>query len=72
MDDFRPLKYVARRAYELASTGRYPDFVSIEEAIIAEGYAESVPWLEMPGVIASISEICAISREQKPQSEPRA
>ena len=71
MDDFRPLKYVARRAYELASTGRYADFVSIEEAIIAEGYAESVPWLEMPAVIASISEICAVSREQETRSEPR-
>ena len=63
-DDSQPLKYVARRAYELALTGEYPDFVSIEEAIVREGYAEAVPWLEFPGVIESLSAICAISWER--------
>ncbi len=60
-DDSR-LAYVGKRAYELAMTGDHEDFASIQQAIIDEGYAESVPWLEFPGVMAALAEICAISR----------
>lgn len=71
-DDFRPIKYVVRRAYELALTGEYPDFVSIEEAIIREGHAESVPWLELPSVIESLSAICAVNWKHKPSAHAAA
>jgi hypothetical protein len=50
-------------AYELARSGYHQDFSSIQKAIIDEGYAESVAWLELPGVMAALAEICAISRE---------
>ena len=61
MDESR-LAYVGKRAYELAQTGDHEDFASIQQAIMDEGYAESVPWLEFPGVMAALAEICAISR----------
>jgi hypothetical protein len=57
------LRYVGRRAYELARSGQHEDFASIQQAIMREGYADGVPWLEWPGVIAAITEICAIARE---------
>ena len=57
------LAYVGRRAYELARSGRYADFASIERAIIDEGYDETVPWLEKPGVIEALDQICFVSRE---------
>ncbi|HEY4926455.1 MAG TPA: hypothetical protein VII20_18745 [Roseiarcus sp.] len=57
------LPYVGHRAYELARSGRYADFASIEQAIIDEGYDETVPWLERPGVIEALDQICFVSRE---------
>jgi hypothetical protein len=56
------MRYVARRAFDLASSGKYPDFVSIQETIVDEGFGEVVPWLERPGVMESLAEICVISR----------
>jgi hypothetical protein len=56
------LAYVGKRAYELAGTGEHEDFASVEQALIDEGYAESVAWLERPGVMAALAEICEISR----------
>jgi hypothetical protein len=57
------LAYVGRRAYELARSGNHEDFASIQMALMAEGYADSVAWLELPGVMAALTEICDISRE---------
>ena len=57
------LAYVGRRAYELARSGYHEDFASIQRAIMKEGYADCVPWLERDGVMASLAEICAITRE---------
>ena len=65
-DDFRPIKYVARRAYDLARGGEHADFASIERAIIGEGYEEFVPWLETPGVMMALDEICLASRLFEP------
>jgi hypothetical protein len=56
------LAYVGRRAYELAQTGKHEDFAAIQLAIMREGHAESVPWLERPGIIDAINQICIISR----------
>jgi len=64
------LAYVGRRAYELAQSGAHEDFASIQQAIIDEGYAESVPWLEFPGVMTALAEICAVSRSQSAVQEP--
>jgi hypothetical protein len=58
------LAYVGRRAYELAQTGRHEDFASIQQAIIDEGFDEWVPWLERPGVIESLNQICVSARRQ--------
>jgi hypothetical protein len=57
------LKYVGQRAYELARSGRFADFASIQQAIIDEGYDETVPWLERPGVMEALDQICFVSRE---------
>ena len=59
------LTYAARRAYDLARSGSYQDFVSIQEAIIDEGFGETVPWLERPGVIEALTEICVLSQQAK-------
>ena len=59
------LAYAARRAYDLASSGAYQDFCSIQEAIVEEGFAETVPWLERPGVMEALTEICVLSRQAK-------
>lgn len=56
------LAYVGRRAYELAQTGKHEDFAAIQLAIMKEGHAESVPWLERPGIIDAINQICVISQ----------
>jgi hypothetical protein len=57
------LTYATRRAYDLASSGTYQDFCSIQEAIVKEGFAETVPWLERPGVMEALTEICVLSRQ---------
>jgi hypothetical protein len=61
--DNQRLAYVGRRAYELARSGYHEDFASIQRAIMDEGFADSVAWLELPGVMAALAEICAVSRE---------
>jgi hypothetical protein len=62
-DPMDRLIYVGQRAYELARSGEHEDFASIERAIMDEGYDESVPWLERPGVIDALNEICFASRQ---------
>jgi hypothetical protein len=57
------LAYVGRRAYELAATGEHEDFAEIQRAIMNEGHAELVPWLEKPGVIDAINAICALNHK---------
>jgi len=57
------LAYVGRRAYELAAAGEHEDFAEVQRAIMKEGHAELVPWLEKPGVIDAINAICAIHRK---------
>jgi hypothetical protein len=57
------LACVGQRAYELARSGEHEDFASIEQAIMDEGYDESVPWLERPGVIEALNQICIVSRQ---------
>jgi hypothetical protein len=59
------LAYVGQRAYELARSGDHADFASIEQAIMDEGYDESVPWLERPGVIEALNEICFASKRSE-------
>jgi hypothetical protein len=50
------------KKYDLAQTGKHEDFAAIQLAIMREGHAESVPWLERPGIIDAINQICIISR----------
>jgi hypothetical protein len=60
------LIYVAQRAYELARSGDYSDLASVEKAIVAEGFADGVAWLERPDVKDSLQVICRNSRERRP------
>jgi hypothetical protein len=57
------LSYAAHRAYALAGSGSYPDFASIQEAIVEEGLAEFLPWFDRVGVVEALSEICVLSRQ---------
>jgi hypothetical protein len=59
------LACVGRRAYELARSGYHEDFASIQQALIEEGYAAGVAWLEVPGVMAALEQICAITCEDE-------
>jgi hypothetical protein len=60
-DDGR-FAHVVQIAYELAKTGDFEDFASIEKELIAEGFAEGVHWIERPGVRRALSEICVARR----------
>jgi hypothetical protein len=57
------LAYIGRRAYELARSGYHEDFASIQSALMGEGYADGVAWLEWPGVMSALEQICSIARE---------
>jgi hypothetical protein len=59
------LIYVAQRAYELARSGYYSDLASVEKAIIAEGFADGVAWLERPDVKDALQVICRNSLERR-------
>jgi hypothetical protein len=61
-DDGR-LAHVVQIAYELARTGDFEDFASLEREVIAEGFAEGVHWLEGPGIRRALDEICAARRQ---------
>jgi hypothetical protein len=60
-DDGR-FAHVVQIAYELARTGDFEDFASIEKEVIAEGFAEGVHWIERPTVRRALNEICTASR----------
>ena len=52
------LAHVVQIAYELARTGNFRDFESIEREVIAEGFEEGVHWIERPGIKHALTEIC--------------
>ena len=56
------LAHVVQIAYELARTGDYEDFASIEREVIAEGFAEGVHWIEKPGIRHALDDICESKR----------
>jgi hypothetical protein len=55
--------HVVQIAYELARTGDFADFDSIEREVIAEGFAEGVHWIERAGVRRALNEICDSKRQ---------
>ena len=61
-DDGR-FAHVVQIAYELARTGIFEDFASIEREVIAEGLEEGVHWLERPGIQRELTEICESTRQ---------
>jgi hypothetical protein len=65
------LIYVAQRAYELAGSGEYSDFASVEEAIVSEGFADGIAWLEKSHVKDALQVICRCSRERRPARPAR-
>jgi hypothetical protein len=60
-DDGR-FAHVVQIAYQLARTGDFEDFASIEKEVIAEGFAEGVHWIERPAVRRALNEICIAGR----------
>jgi hypothetical protein len=56
------LAHVVQIAYELARTGDFEDFSSIEREVIAQGFAEGVHWLDGPGIRHALTDICRANR----------
>jgi hypothetical protein len=54
--------HVVQIAYELARTGEFEDFASLEREVIQEGFGEGLHWLERPGIRRALTEICDASR----------
>jgi hypothetical protein len=61
-DDGR-LAHVVQIAFELARTGEYENFASLEREVIEEGFREGVHWLEKPGIRHALTEICDASHQ---------
>jgi len=61
-DDGR-FAHVVQIAYQLARTGEFEDFASIEREVIAEGLQEGVHWLEKPRIQRELTEICESIRQ---------
>jgi hypothetical protein len=52
----------ASRAYELAQTGMFEDFVAIERELFAEGFGEEIDSLDKPAVKNAITRMCMAMR----------
>ena len=50
--------HVIEIAFELARTGDFKDFASLEREVIAEGLEEGLPWIERPGIRRELQTIC--------------
>jgi hypothetical protein len=61
-DDGR-FAHVVQIAYELAPTGQFKNFASLEREVIDEGCKEGVHWLEKPGIRQALTEICDARRQ---------
>jgi hypothetical protein len=49
--------YIVDIAFELARTGNFEDFASIEREVVAEGLAEGILWIERPGIRSAITQL---------------
>jgi hypothetical protein len=56
--------HVIEIAFELARTGDFKDFASLEREVIAEGLQEGLSWIERPGIRRELEIIC----EAKPKT----
>jgi hypothetical protein len=50
--------HVIEIAFELARTGDFKDFASLEREVIAESLEEGLPWIERPGIRRELQTIC--------------
>jgi hypothetical protein len=57
--------YVHRRAYELAGTGQHRDYLTIEQALIAEGYPEARDLFDRNSIRDDLRQICARARKEQ-------
>jgi hypothetical protein len=62
LDDGR-FAHVVQIAYELAWTGKFADFASLEHEVIEEGFEDGRYWLEKPGIRNALTEICQANRQ---------
>jgi predicted RNA polymerase sigma factor len=51
-----------KRAYELASTGKYSDAAMIEAALEDEGFNSTADWINVPSIRDALTEICLSTR----------
>lgn len=51
-----------RRAEELARSGKYADYISIEHALKMEGYKKARIWLDDGFIRQELNELCRQSR----------
>lgn len=60
--------YISRRARELAESGNHVDYISIESALVREGYPEARTWLDSPSLRDELKQICDRARKDKPNA----
>ena len=65
MTDDGRLTRVFKLAYELAQTGKFEDIAAIERELTSAGLAAELHSLEMPGIRAVLSDVCATGRERE-------
>lgn len=64
-------EYVHRRARELAESGDYQDWLSIEHAIRHEGLPEARQLLDSRFLRAELDEMCKFAQANKKAKKPR-
>lgn len=62
-------EYVSRRSRELAQSGEYKDWMSIELALRAEGFPEARQLLDSRFIRQELDEMCKWARESKEKKQ---
>ncbi len=55
---------IERRSREMAMSGGYRDFITIEHALRAQGFEESRGQLDNPAIRQYLNELCAVAQKK--------
>jgi hypothetical protein len=56
--------YIIRRAREMAATGHHDDYLTIQNALLSQGYPEARKWLGTVRMRKELEKICIPAREK--------
>ena len=57
--------YVLRRAREIAATGHHIDYLTIQNALVSQGYDEARDWLKPNSLRGELEQICDQARKRR-------